>query len=242
MARDLLLRGMFAGLLAAVLATWFARGLGEPQVDLAIAFEAAHSAIAHAGAGAGAMPDVELVSRATQKGIGLLTAVCLYGAAVGGLFALVFTVAYGRVGRIGPRTLALALAAAAFVAIVLVPALKYPPTPPAVGRHETVGFRTMVYFTMIALSLASLVVSVRLGGRWAQRMGGFNAMLAAAAVYAALVFALFVMLPPVNEVPADFPAVVLWNFRIAAIVMQAVLWTAIGLGFGVMAERQLRRA
>lgn len=239
MTRDLLIRGMLAGILAALLAVLFARAFAEPQVDLAIAFETGHASMHHA---AGSAPEPELVSRATQKGAGLLTAVGLYGAAVGGIFALVFAVAYGRVGRIGPRSLALLLALAAFVAIALVPGLKYPPTPPAVGQHETVAFRTIAYFAMIAFSVVALILAAKVGARIMERAGVLNGILLGTGGYIMLVSLLQMTLPPINEVPADFPAIVLWNFRIAAIAMQGVLWATIGLSFGAMAERVLRRA
>ncbi len=45
------------------------------------------------------------------------------------------------------------------------------------------------------------------------------------------------LLPSVNEVPKAFPAVTLYRFREAAIGMQAVLWTTIGLVFAGTAER-----
>lgn len=234
MTRDLLVRGMLAGLLAAVLAAIFARIVGEPQVDLAIGVEAARAHMAHAA------EEPELVSRAIQKGLGLFTAIGLYGAAVGGIFSLVFALTYGRAARIGPRSLALLLALAAFIAIGLAPALKYPPTPPAVGLHETVAFRTGAYFAMLGLSLIALALAVRFGLRAARRLGAINGVLVAAAIYVAAMALLQLALPVVDEVPADFPAVVLWNFRVAALGIQAVLWTAIGVAFGLLAERRLR--
>ena len=45
------------------------------------------------------------------------------------------------------------------------------------------------------------------------------------------------LLPDVNEVPEDFPAVVLWRFREASLAIQIVLWGGIGLGFGWLTER-----
>ena len=247
MTRDLLIRGMIAGILAAILATLFARALVEPRIDLAIAYEASHEAHTAQAHTAQAMPGMapteegELVSRTTQKGLGLLTALTLYGAAIGGLFSLLFAVVYGRVASIGPRSLALLLALGAFVAIALVPALKYPPTPPAVGRHETVAFRTIAYFSMIALSLVALVIAVKLGRAARHRIGSFNGLLAGSTVYIALMAAVQVALPMIDEVPADFPAAVLWDFRIGSIATQAVLWLAVGIGFGTMADRLLRR-
>lgn len=236
MARALLIRGMLVGVLAALLAVLFARLVAEPQVDLAITFEAARDHMA------GMAEEPELVSRATQKGTGLLTAVGLYGAATGGIFSLVFAALYGRWSRLGPRSTALLLSAAAFIAIALVPALKYPPNPPAVGLHETVGLRTATYFGMIGLSLLALVIAVRLGGGLAPRLGAFNAALAAGGCYVALITLVQAVLPSINEVPADFPAVLLWNFRIASLAMQAILWGAIGIAFGIAAERTLRSA
>ena len=66
----------------------------------------------------------------------------MYGLALGGLFALAFAFAYGRVARASPRATALWLAAAAFVVVYLVPFLKYPANPPAVGDPDTIGRRT----------------------------------------------------------------------------------------------------
>ena len=239
MVRDLLIRGMLAGIVAALIVTLLARAAAEPQVDRAIAYEEARDARTHPHPGP-APAEAELVSRDTQKGWGLLTAVTLYGAAVGGIFALVFTLGYGRVGLLGPRSLSLVLAIGAFIAVALVPMLKYPPTPPAVGLHETVAFRTLAYFSMIALSVVALVIAVKIGRVAAAKLGAFNAMLVAAGSYVALVAAVQLARPTINEVPADFPPTVLWDFRIASLAIQAVLWLAIGIGFGLMADRRLR--
>ncbi len=233
---------MLAGVLAAVLAVLFARAFAEPQVDLAIAFEAAHEqAEMHAMPGMAHAPEPELVSRDVQKGLGLLTAVTLYGAAVGGIFALVFAYAYGRLSRLSPRGLALLLAGLAFLAIALVPALKYPPTPPAVGRHETVALRTEAFFLMIGLSVLAAVLALRLGRRLVARLGALNAGLAAVGAYVVVIAVAQMFLPKINEVPADFPATVLWNFRVASLGMQALLWAAIGLAFGALAKRVIQR-
>lgn len=235
MVQRLLVRGMIAGVLAAFLAVLFARIFGEPQVDLAIAFESAHEAM-H-----GMAAEPELVSRATQRGIGLLTAVVMYGAAFGGLYSLVFSFSHGRVGRIAPRHLAMLLALGGFVAVALIPALKYPPTPPAVGQHETVAFRTIAYFELIGLSLVTLALAVNIGVKLRDRIGGLDAALAIGAIYIVIIFIVQAVLPDINEVPADYPAVVLWNFRVAAIGMQAVLWSALGLFFGMWADGLFRR-
>ncbi|MGO4125617.1 CbtA family protein [Inquilinus sp. YAF38] len=247
MVGSLLLRGMLVGVLAGLLAFGFARIFGEPQVDRAIALEGTlghshehgdHAAAAPAG---GEAEEPELVSRDTQAGLGLLTGAVVYGAAIGGLFALVFAFTYGRVGRLDPRATAALLALAAFVALVVVPSLKYPANPPAVGNPDTIGERTTLFFVMLAISVAALVLAVNLALGLARRRGGWSAGLIAGAVYIAIIAVAQVALPVVNEVPDGFPADLLWQFRIASLGMHAVLWTTIGLGFGVLAERSFAR-
>ena len=135
---QLLLRGMLAGFLAALLAFSFAKIVGEPQVDRAIAFEEQHSAAehatgaaedhghSHAATASGEAEEPELVSREVQAGFGLLTGVAVFGTALGGLFALalgivsqpaVFTI-YGRLsGPLGERAADLAQAVKAVAGI-----------------------------------------------------------------------------------------------------------------------------
>lgn len=233
MMKLLLWRGMLAGLIGGVIAATVALWLAEPAIDAAIGFEARHAAHAMAG-----VADGELVSRATQKGLGLYTAVMLYGTALGGLLAIVFAVAYARLSRIGPHGLALALGTVAFVAIALVPAIKYPPTPPAVGLHETVRLRTAAYFAMIALSVAAAALATWTF-RARARLTTPDRLLAAAGLYVAVVALLATLLPTVDEVPADFPASLLWRFRIASIATQAVFWLVSADLFGRMAARLL---
>ncbi len=152
MVGQLLLRGMLAGVVAGLLTFGFARVAGEPQVNQAIAFEEAH---AHSHHHDGEADEPELVSRATQAGVGLLTGVVTYGAAFGGLFALTFALIYGRGSKLQARPLAAWMALAGFVALTIVPNLKYPANPPAVGDPDTIGMRTALFFALIAISLAA---------------------------------------------------------------------------------------
>jgi len=250
MAGTLLLRGMLIGIVAGLLCFGFLKIVGEPQVDWAIAFEAqldeakaraeAQALIAKGLAAPKQEPEPELVSRRVQAGIGLFTAVMVYNVAFGGLFALAFCLAYGRMGDFGPRTTAALLAAFGFVAIYLVPNLKYPANPPSVGEPATIGTRTALYFSMIATSLAVMVAAGMLRLRLLTRHSPWNAFLIAAGAYLIVVIVVSLALPPVNEVPAEFPAVVLWQFRIASAGAQLIVWTTIGIGFGFVAKSSLR--
>ena len=110
MVRTLLIWGMVVGIVAGLLAFGFAKIFGEPQVDRAIAFED------QMDRAKGEAPGPELVSRAVQSGVGLLTGVVVYGTALGGLFALAFAFAYQRIGRLSARSTSALLAAAGFLA------------------------------------------------------------------------------------------------------------------------------
>jgi len=234
---------MLVGIVAGLLSFGFLRIYGEPQLDRALAFETNLDEAKAAGEKAGANASDEqreLVSRPVQAGIGLFTGVIVYCTAFGGLFGLVFAFAYGRVpGALTPQALSALLAAICFVAIYLVPNLKYPASPPAVGDPETIGMRTALYFIMIALSIAAMVASVTLRRSLALRFGDWNANLVVAASYLALVTIAGLLLPAVNEVPEQCPAVVLWKFRVASIGAQFIMWATIGLLFGALTQRAL---
>jgi hypothetical protein len=233
MVRTLLIWGMLVGIVAGLLAFGFAKVFGEPQVDRAIAFED------QMDRAKGQAPGPELVSREVQSGVGLLTGVVVYGTALGGLFALAFAFAYQRIGRLSARSTSALLAAAGFVAIFLIPQLKYPSNPPSVGQPETIGYRSELFFLMILISVAALSLVIVIAPRLAARYGNWNGALLAAALFIVIIVAAQILLPDINEVPDQFPAVVLWRFRIVSAGIQLILWATFGLLFGVLAERVL---
>ncbi|MER6065370.1 CbtA family protein [Streptomyces sp. NPDC001792] len=227
--RNLLVRGMLAGLAAGVLALVVAYVLGEPNVDKAISFEEAHS---HEH-------EMEVVSRSLQSTAGLATGVLVYGVAFGGIGALAFSFALGRVGRFGPRATALLLSGCALLAVYVVPFLKYPANPPSVGSPDTIGKRTTLYFLMMLLGVLLAVAAAILGKRLAPRLGTWWATVAAVVAFTVVIGLAYQFLPVVNEVPKGFPATLLWRFRLSALAIQTTLWAGFGLVFGELAERLL---
>ncbi|MFJ8026134.1 CbtA family protein [Streptomyces sp. NPDC096311] len=227
--RNLLVRGMLAGLGAGLLALIAAYFLGEPNVDSAISFEEAHS---HEH-------EMEIVSRSLQSTAGLATGVLVYGVAFGGIAALAFAFALGRVGRFSPRATALLLSGCALLAVYVVPFLKYPANPPSVGNPDTIGKRTTLYFLMMVLSVLLAIAATILGKRLAPRIGTWYATVGAVAAFAVVIGLAYAFLPVINEVPKDFPATLLWRFRLSALAIQTVLWGGFGLVFGELAERLL---
>jgi len=220
---------MLAGLAAGVLALVVAYLLGEPYVDKAIAFEEAHS---HEH-------EMEVVSRSLQSTAGLATGVLIYGVAFGGIAALAYCFALGRVGRFSPRATALLLSGCALLAVYVVPFLKYPANPPSVGNADTIGKRTTLYFLMMLLSVLLAIAATILGKRLAPRLGTWWATMAGVGAFVLVIGLAYAFLPVVNEVPKEFPATVLWRFRLSALAIQITLWTGFGLLFGELAERLL---
>jgi hypothetical protein len=235
--RNLLVRGMLAGLAAGVLALVVAYFLGEPYVDKAIGLEGAHS---HGHSpGHSHEHEVEVVSRSLQSTAGLATGVLVHGVAFGGIAALAFCFALGRVGRFSPRATALLLSGCALLAVYVVPFLKYPANPPAVGAEDTIGRRTALYFLMMLLSVLLAVAATFLGKRLAPTLGTWYATVAAVAAFAVVIGLAYAFLPVVDEVPEGFPATLLWRFRLSALALQITQWAGFGLLFGELAQRLL---
>jgi hypothetical protein len=231
MVRSLLIRGMLVGAVAGLLAFAFAYIFGEPQVQHAIDFEDQLARLAHEPA------EADLVSRGTQRTIGLLTATTAMGIALGGAFALLFAYAYGRVGALSARTTAAVLALGAYATITLVPFTKYPANPPTVGNPDTIGRRTVLYFAMIAITVLAAVAAGRIRRELLARHGAWNAGIAAGAVFLVVIAVAQLILPVVHETPAGFPADVLYRFRLASLGINATVWLTLGLSFGVLAQR-----
>ncbi|WP_033295622.1 CbtA family protein [Amycolatopsis jejuensis] len=258
MQNKLLLRGLLAGALGGLLAFAFARILAEPLIQSAIDYESgrheAQEALDRAAGITVESHEHELFSRAVQGNLGIGIGMVLFGVAMGLLFAVVYTVLLGRVGRLRARVLAVLVAGGGFLSVYLVPFLKYPANPPAVGAEDTIGARTGTYLVMIIASVLLLVAAVVAGKRLAPRLGNWNATLAAGAGFVVLAALLMALLPSfATEIPGPltgpdgrvvfpgFPADTLYEFRLYSVLAQAVLWTTIALVFAPLAERVLER-
>jgi hypothetical protein len=246
-------RGMAAGLLAGLLAGLFAFVVAEPLLDRAIELEASAAggepsgaAYAHEGWGNveghphGEEEDEGVFGRTTQKA-GLFFATGLSGAFFGGIFGLAFAYFRGRMDSGTDWARSVSLAAAIFAGVALIPSLKYPANPPAVGDPETIGARTTAYFAMVGLSLvvvlAAWYASKLLRERGVSPPARHVAVgLGTVAVVAGLLLAL-----PAAADPGDFPAGLLWNFRLSSLGTQLVLWTGLGVLFGALCERANRK-
>ena len=269
MESKLLLRGALVGALAGLLAFVFARIFAEPQIQAAIDYETGRDAVQavldkSAGLPAGtAGPDI--FSRTIQANLGAGIGMIFFGVAVGALFAVAYAVCLGRVGNLQPRALALLVAAGGFLAVYLVPFVKYPANPPAIGSPDTIKDRAGLYLLMVFCSVLFLIAVVWLGQRLRKRFGHWNASVLAAATFVVAVGIVMAILPPLGRLAVNdqqfgyhttetplpltdasgtivypgFPADVLFDFRLYSVAAQLILWATIGLIFAPLAERLL---
>jgi predicted cobalt transporter CbtA len=238
MEKRIIARGLLAGAFGGVLAFLFARIFVEPVIDRAISYE---DAVAEAAAHdhGGHEHGVELITRGVQANVGLGFGVIGFAVAMGALFAVAYCVAYGRVGDVSPRVLSVLLAGGMLLSLYLIPGLKYPPSPPALSLDETIRQRTLLYLLMVVVSAALLVAAVYAGRRLVTQLGAWNATLVAAGGYVVVIAVVMLILPGIHETPSDFPADVLYEFRLYSLGTQVVMWVTIALVFATLVSRLL---
>ena len=217
-------RGALAGAAGGVLTALVLLLLGERSMSAAIALESAQD---------NGTADAPLFGRPEQLAGGVV-AVLLSGLFMGLCFGVVFAAVRHRVGGDDWRR-SLALAATGFGTLFLVPFLKYPPNPPAVGDPDTNGRRTALYLAAVAWSVVSTWGAWRLH-RWLA-LRGAPAHLRQTGVVAAVVVlvGLGLALLPGTPDPVDAPATLIWRFRLASLAGAAAFWGGLGLAFGWLA-------
>lgn len=269
MERNLLLRGVLVGALAGLLAFVFARIFAEPQIQAAIDYEtgrdAARAALDRAAGPPAGPADPGIFSRTIQANLGAGVGMIFFGVAMGALFAVAYAVCLGRVGNLRPRALALLVAAGGFLAVYLVPFVKYPANPPAIGNPDTIKDRGGLYLLMVFCSVLFLVAAVWLGQRLRERFGNWSASVLAGATFVVAIGIVMAILPSLGHLAGNeqrfgnqttetplpltnaggtivypgFPADVLFDFRLYSVAAQLILWATIGLVFAPLAERLL---
>lgn len=227
-------RGAVAGVLAGLLSAVVSFLLGEPSVRRAIALEEA------AGHAAGRAEHAEVFSRTTQQGALFLVSM-LTGLALGILFALVYALWQQRDPDADLWRRAILLAVAGLVGIALIPFLRYPANPPAVGDPATVDARTTAYLASILIGVVAVTAAVQVHRQLANR--GVRPPLRQPAALGVVVVGLAATwLLPDNTDVIEVPADLIWNFRLASIATLLVLWLGLGATFGFLGERAERGA
>ncbi|QKW06707.1 CbtA family protein [Streptomyces sp. NA04227] len=238
----LLGRGVTAGGAAGLAAGLFSLLAAEPLMDRAIRDEEARSAKEHAHehaheAAATAHTHEELFSRSTQH-FGLVVTAVVAGIALGVFFAIAYALVHRRAPLANPWPRALVFAASAFLAVSLLPALRYPANPPGVGDSGTVTDRQELWLGAVAIGVLGLLLAWQVFVKLAERPAPVRHIAVALTVVAVL-GVLFLLPGNPDEVPVE--ASLLWDFRVLSIGTQVLLWAVFGAVFGALGLRAASR-
>jgi hypothetical protein len=199
-------RGALAGVIAGVLGFIFARIFAEPVINKAIAYESGRDSILAAlnkAAGRPIAPDgPEIFSRTIQSSIGIATGIIAFSAAMGALIAVAYLVMHGRF-NVRPRNLVWMIAAFGFGGVYLLPFVKYPANPPAIGHTFTITARAQLYLVMVASSMILLGLAVYLARRLMPRFGMVGAVVLSAIGFLVVYGVLIGLLPSLGNLGAN---------------------------------------
>lgn len=216
--------GVLAGAAGGVVMGLFLLLVGESAIGDAIAREATSGS------------HDEMFTRGTQK-LGGAAGAVLYGAFVGALLGMTLAMVRHRL-RGDDWTRSIRVATVAFVSVIVVPFVKYPPAPPGVGDPSTVGRRTALYLLLVAVSVAASWGAWRLYRVLVSR--GFaehGAVPVALGAHLVAVGLALVVLPATGDEIA-LPVDLVWRFRIQSLAGSALLFAVAALVLGARLRRQ----
>jgi predicted cobalt transporter CbtA len=223
-------RGALAGLAGGAASALFLLLVGERTIGDAIRLEEQR--------GGGGQ---EVFTRGVQVFGGAL-GVVLVSVALGVIFATTFAAARHRLPGRDDWHRSVTWAATAFVVVYLVPFAKYPPNPPAVGNPDTIDERTLLYFAVLAWSVGSAYLALRLGSWLRGRHIAEPARLSAAVVAWVALIAIGYMVLPGSPDAVTAPATLIWRFRLVSAGGALMLWGVTGVAFGWMTVARAKRA
>jgi predicted cobalt transporter CbtA len=225
---------LLSGAIAGTVLGAINQALVEPYIDRAISIET-QNAIKEGEV----IDPVELQNyRQWQKG-GEIAAGTILGMSFGALFGVVFV--YSR-SLLLPQSKsnirkALVLASIMWFVLFLIPALKYPANPPAVGDPETIYYREALYIGLLAISgfsaLGLALLYRKLGSRTPNNK---NRIIIVPLIYAAIIVGAFLILPP-NPDKISAPVDLVQGFRIASAFTMSIFWGLLGLILGALWDR-----
>jgi predicted cobalt transporter CbtA len=218
------LTGAIAG---AILAT-INQGIVEPYIDAAIDIEN-QNAIA---AGELFNPTEYNNYRIWQKG-GEIAAGTILGMSLGSLFGIVFAYARPSVPGSNNKKKALIVVGIMWLVLFLIPALKYPANPPAVGDPETIYYRQSLYIAFLAVSGFSALGLVYVY----RKIGSSKSKKAIVpAIYVGIMIVSFLAMPP-NPDTITAPMDLVTSFRIASAATMTLFWGLLGLILGAFWDK-----
>jgi hypothetical protein len=108
--------------------------------------------------------------------------------------------------NIRPRNLVWLLAAYGFFGVFLLPYVKYPANPPAIGHTFTITTRGHLYLVMVAASLILLAAAAFLARRLSRRFTMTTSVLISAVAFLVVYGVVIGLLPSLGDLPANVAA------------------------------------
>jgi predicted cobalt transporter CbtA len=221
---------LLSGAIAGTLLGLINQVVVEPFIDKAIGIEMQR----HIAAGEIIDLNAQSHYRLWQKG-GEIAAGAILGMSIAALFGIVF--AYSRDSLPGHnnnnKKKALILGGIMFLVLFLVPALKYPANPPAVGNPETIYYRESLYTAILAISgfsaLGLAFLYRKLGNKQSKKI-------IVPSIYAVVIASAYLLLPP-NPDKITMPTDLIVSFRIASVFTMGIFWGLLGIILGLFWDK-----
>jgi hypothetical protein len=198
----IVLRGALAGFVAGVLGFVFARIFAEPLIDKAIAYENGRGKILEelnkAIGDVAEAEGPEIFSRHVQSTIGLASGIIGFATAMGALLGVAYVVLHGRFA-VRPRHLAWMLAAVGLFGVYVLPFVKYPANPPAIGHDFTIATRGRLYLTLVGCSIVFLGSAIYLARYLMRRLPALASILLATVAFLVAYGVLIGLLPSLGH-------------------------------------------
>jgi predicted cobalt transporter CbtA len=200
----------------------------EPYIEHAIELEMQNTAQSDQAVN----PAEFTAYRFWQKG-GEIVAGTILGLSIGSLFGIVFAYTRSSIPGSDNKKKALIVAGMMWFVLFLIPALKYPANPPAVGDPETIYYRQSLYVAFLAISGFSALGLAFLYGK----MRALNTKKAIIpAVYTAIIAGAYFAMPA-NPDPINAPMDLVIGFRITSAITISMFWGLLGIIFGTFWDK-----
>lgn len=170
--------------------------------------------------------------RLWQRG-GEIAAGTILGLSIGALFGVVFAYARDSLPGSNNKKKALILAGIMWLVLFLMPALKYPGNPPAVGSPDTLSYRQTLYITYLSVSGFSALGLALLY----RKLAGIQAKKGLIpAVYAGIMITTYLAMPA-NPDKITAPMELVNGFRLASGFTMSIFWGMLGVFLGAFWDK-----
>ncbi len=198
----------------------------EPLIDKAIDMETAKAVTLGENTDTGEQNSY----RIWQKS-GSFVAGSILGMAFGSLLGIVYMFSRKAMPFSSDRKKAVFLSLVMCLVLFVIPFLKYPGNPPAVGNPDTIWLRENLYIGFLAISALSALFLGMLSYNF--RYIPKVSILLVPLAYVAIISAAFVLFPS-NPDKVSIPLDLVNSFRIMSGLTMVIFWLSLGVIFGVL--------